>query len=181
MLGILALTAQLLCCPAPLPSEAAHAIEPEPAALDFGSRSLTTSGLPDRGHPSNLIVPDVIQPLVRRMWHQSPTFRRQCARLAEHPEVTVHVELTVGVQDARARARLEHHTRRAVVQLEWRAPERYVEYIAHELEHVLEQLDGVDLPGVARRGVDGVVLQAGEYETVRAQSVGRTVAGEVLR
>ena len=59
-------------------------------------------------------------------------------------------------------------------------PALYVEHIAHELEHVLEAVDGTDLPRLARQRVDGVMnLGRHHYETARAQSVGRMVAREV--
>jgi hypothetical protein len=132
--------------------------------------------------PANLIVPDVVRPLVTSMWWQSPTFRRQCARLAEYPDVIVHIELAVRVRDGWARSRLERHPGggNAAVLIELRAPARYVESIAHELEHVLEQVDGTDLPRLARQAVDGVVRSGGQYETARAQWVGRRVAREVM-
>ena len=69
---------------------------------------------------------------------------------------------------------------RASVQIEMRDPARYVEYLAHELEHVLEQIDGTDRVRLARQHVDGVVNVGGVYETARARSVGRTVAREAL-
>ena len=50
-------------------------------------------------------------------------------------------------------------------------PARYVEAIAHELEHVLEQVEGTDLARLARQRVDGVVDLGGQDETARAQSV----------
>lgn len=133
--------------------------------------------------PHNLVAPDVLQPLLRTMWRASPTFRRQCFRLGEHPDLLVRVELTVGVRDARARTQVDRRPagRQAAVQLEWRTPAQYVEYIAHELEHVLEQLDGVDLPRLARQGVDGVMRSGSTYETVRARAIGQTVAREVNR
>ena len=53
----------------------------------------------------------------------------------------------------------------AAVQIELREPELYVEHIAHELEHVLEQVDGTDLARLARQGLDGVV--DGEGDTRR--------------
>jgi Tol biopolymer transport system component len=135
------------------------------------------------GLPSNLIVPEVLRPLVTSMWRQSPTFRRQCARLAEHSEIVVHIELAIRIPDGWARSRMVKRDQRlhAAVQIAWRAPARYVESIAHELEHVLEQMDGTDLPLLARQGVDGVVNLDGTYETARAGSVGRTVAREVAQ
>jgi hypothetical protein len=87
------------------------------------------------------------------------------------------------VRYGHARSRLERDQGglNAVVQIELRAPALYVEFIAHELEHVLEQLDGMDLGRLARQGLDGVVDGEGAYETARARSVGRLVAREAMR
>jgi len=87
------------------------------------------------------------------------------------------------VRYGHARSRLERDQGglNAVVQIELRAPALYVEFIAHELEHVLEQLDGTDLARLARQGLDGVVEGEGAYETARARSVGRLVAREAMR
>jgi hypothetical protein len=55
-----------------------------------------------------------------------------------------------------------------------------VELIGHELEHLIEQLDGVDLAAhIARRVARRT--DAGHYETQRAIQVGRRVAKEVKR
>jgi hypothetical protein len=71
----------------------------------------------------------------------------------------------------------------AAVQIELREPGLYVEHIAHELENVVEQVDGTDVARLARQGLDGVVVVNGEegYETARALSVGRSVAREAMR
>jgi len=137
---------------------------------------------PDALLPGNLIFVDVLRPFVAAMWRRSPTFRRQCVRLAEHSDVIVHVEIALGVKGAAARSHVERHQAawNAAVQIEWRDPARYAELIAHELEHVLEQLDGVDLQRLARQHVDGVMQQGHDYETARAWSVGQTVAREVM-
>ena len=116
-----------------------------------------------------------------RMWERSPTFRRQCRWFAHAaPGVSLRLRLDHTVA-ASARAR-------SVVQ--WRggtlaAATLYVpagrameEVIAHEMEHVLEQVDRVDLAAHVRSGVawrhDG-----GEFETVRAIETGRRVLAEV--
>src|SRR4029077_17928611 len=105
---------------------------------------------------------------------QSPTFRRQSARLAEHPDVIVRLEIAKAVQDTRgarsAVTRLNGELT-AAVEIELRKPELYVEHIAHELEHVLEQIDGTDLARLARQGLDGVMNFGGSFETARARAV----------
>jgi hypothetical protein len=131
--------------------------------------------------PRNWIVPGVVRSLILTMLQQSPTFRRQCARLSEYPDLVVDIELVVRLPEYHAQSVLERNGsgRRATVQIELRRPALYVEYIAHELEHVLEYLDGTDLPRLARNGVDGVVKAGDWYETTRAQSIGCAVAREV--
>ncbi len=137
---------------------------------------------PDLVLPSNLVVPDVIQPLVTAMWQRSPTFRRQCARLAETPGVVVRLEVTRRTGHAVAIAQVKRHAEgiEAALQIEWRKPDLYVEHVAHELEHVLEHVDGVDIARLERQGLDGVMKVAGIYETARARAVGRVVAREAL-
>jgi hypothetical protein len=54
-----------------------------------------------------------------------------------------------------------------------------VELIAHELEHVLEHLDGVNLVAKAGHHRSGVLLAGEAYETERAIEVGQRVAREV--
>ena len=156
--------------------------DPHTEALRLSSRGVPA---PSRESPipTNLMVPEIVRPLVTSMYRRSPTFRRQCARLAEHQEVIVRIELEIGVRYGHARSRLERDQGglNAVVQIELRAPALYVEFIAHELEHVLEQLDGMDLGRLARQGLDGVVDGEGAYETARARSVGRLVAREAMR
>ena len=156
--------------------------DPHTEALRLSSREVPA---PSRGWPipTNLMVPEVLRPLVTSMYRQSPTFRRQCARLAEHQEVTVRIELEIGVRYRRARSRVERGDTgiNAAVQIELREPALYVELIAHELEHVLEQVDGTDLARLARYGLGGVADGEWGYETARAQSVGRLVAREAKR
>jgi hypothetical protein len=136
----------------------------------------------DGGLPANLVVPDRLRPLVTTMWRNSPTFRRQCARLGENPGVVVHIELAARTRHGRALSRVQRHDGgvHASVQIEVRTPQLYVEYIAHELEHVLEYVDGTDVSRLARQGLDGVMNVRGQYETARARSVGRTVAREAI-
>jgi len=147
--------------------------------------SSSAAAIPSRAWPlpANLIVPDIVRPLLTSMWRQSPTFRRQCARLAEQPKLIVRFELARAVQDttgARSAVKRRNGALNAAVEIELRKPELYIEHIAHELEHVLEQVDGTDLPRLARQGLDGVVNLRGGFETARARAVGRIVAHEAM-
>jgi hypothetical protein len=138
--------------------------------------------LPEAVLPPNLVAPQVLRPLLTRMWRSSATFRRQCAQVAEHPEVTIRVALDPRTTHGRAISRVDRRETglSASVQIEMRDPARYVEYLAHELEHVLEQIEGVDLVRLKRQRVDGVAHVGGQDETARARSVGRAVAREAM-
>jgi TolB protein len=117
-----------------------------------------------------------------RMWERSPTFRRQGRRLAA--ERRLHVQLLV--EDLPSR-RLEFHARSYLTydgaalvsaRVHVRPGPDAIEHIAHELEHVLEQLDGVD---VRHHEDSGMAWKSGDgsYESRRAKEVGRRVAREV--
>jgi hypothetical protein len=56
--------------------------------------------------------------------------------------------------------------------------------IAHEFEHIIEQLDGIDLSSRVHLPSSGVSRGRGEadaFETTRAKRMGVTVAAEVRR
>jgi hypothetical protein len=54
------------------------------------------------------------------------------------------------------------------------------ELLPHELEHVLEQVEGLDLPALAKDGSSGVQeLSRGVYETDRARNAGFDAIREV--
>jgi len=131
----------------------------------------------------NLIVGSAHQPLIAEMLARSPTFRRQCARLAAATNLTVLVrsDLPAGARagaltsiqptsqgkiDAYVRVGMSHRT---------------AEFIAHEIEHIIEQLDGVDLRAKSRLPASGVrhVWDLGAYETTRAIATGLRVAREL--
>ena len=52
------------------------------------------------------------------------------------------------------------------------------ELIGHEFEHIIEQLDGIDLVRVQQQGLSGVTLGHKHFETVRADTTGKRVALE---
>jgi hypothetical protein len=121
--------------------------------------------------------------LVAEMLSRSPTFRRQYARLARAPFLSV--VLRSDMPPGRRVQALTHLLFRdggteALVHVTPSA--RSGELIAHELEHIIEQLDGVNLRAKARLRSSGVRLTAEEdtYETTRAVLAGQRVAREML-
>jgi hypothetical protein len=58
----------------------------------------------------------------------------------------------------------------------------HAELIAHELEHIIEQIEGIDLRSMARVRNSGVYqMELAAFETDRAQEAGRTVRTETRR
>ncbi len=132
-----------------------------------------------------LQIERTLEPIVREMCRRSPTFRRQLIRLAGAPGLVVTVA-TWRVRpsshaEATTRFGREHGLlRRAEVVIGRADKASLVELIAHELEHVLEQLDDVNLPQLAQSpGVSANRHERGRsFETARARQIGLDVAAE---
>ena len=135
--------------------------------------------------PSNLKISSMYRELLETMLRQSPTFRRQMLRIAGAQQLIVYLKMTAPMWPCNVRAttqfvRAGNGLLAANVAI---APlHNDVELIAHELEHVIEQLDDVDLPARARQAHSGVYATPGEgvlFETIRATRIGQQVAREV--
>jgi hypothetical protein len=108
----------------------------------------------------------------------SPTFRAQCERIASAPYLRVDLDLQQMPGTARAETvitRYEAGAIRAHVRIAF--GQDYRELIAHEFEHVIEQLDGVNLRWEAEQGRAWQV-DTGVFETRRASDAGRRVRRE---
>ena len=134
--------------------------------------------------PPNLTVPSAFHPAIAAMLERSPTFRRQCLRVAAAPHLAVVVKM-LHPNSGGARARTQ--IRRAeggqlIASVEINPYGDFTELLAHELEHVIEQLDGIDLAAkatVARSGVRNCA--DGTFETSRAVRIGALAALEARR
>jgi hypothetical protein len=130
--------------------------------------------------PPNLTFPDSFRQTLESMLARSPTFRRQCLRIQHAHGLLVRVTNLYGGPSrsraftrigSRAAGRLEAHVQiRPLVNL--------TELLAHELEHVIEQLDGVDLSARSALSGSGVWYVEEGFETTRAVRIGRAVARE---
>jgi hypothetical protein len=132
--------------------------------------------------PPNLELPSGFEDWIRSLWLRSPTFRRQCHRLARSPNWHVHVSVRPQLSGIRAHTEfsLERNSNRVNASMELgfqNGP--MVELLGHELEHVMEQIDGIDLAQLAQRGTNGVSHGPSKhYETERANATGKRIAWE---
>ena len=124
--------------------------------------------------PSNLAAASVFQSFLDHMWRSSPTFNRQCRRLvaAQRLKVVLRLEEPQRRPSFYARTVLQRRDGVLFAADVFLSPTPdAVEFIAHEVEHVLEQLDGVDLE--AQVGSGNVWRRAdGAFETRRATEAG---------
>lgn len=132
--------------------------------------------------PINLTVPKSLRPVLEKMMQRSPTFRHQIELLARRPGVRVNVSYG-GLRNGRRYHALStvrrHQFGAMVVQTTLYVPADVVEIMAHEMEHICEQIEGVDLRKLAAAKSAGVISFAGHFETLRAIQVGQQVAREV--
>jgi len=137
------------------------------------------------GIPDNLQVDPLYRPLLESMLESSVTFRRQCLRLASERQLTVrlHASGLFWTRGARALTHLVRGPRgRLDAEIVLTRFDDEVELIAHEIEHVIEQLDQIDLPSMAQlpdTGVRQTLSTDGAFETARAAQTGLRVAREV--
>jgi hypothetical protein len=137
--------------------------------------------------PPNLIVSAGLQRVVETMLRTSATFRRQCLRIANAPQTTVALTWFRPTSSEHGRARTTVATTTTghrIATMAIQPVDDQVELIAHELEHVIEQLDDIDLRALANIPSSGVERCAGReeaYETIRATRIGRIVSHEVRR
>jgi hypothetical protein len=128
--------------------------------------------------PSNLHVAPMYRGMVESMADRSPTFQGQLRRIGAAHGVTVHLEIVQHIIGARASTRMVRQIDGLTARIEVDRFDNVVELIAHEIEHVIEQIDGVDLAENAA-GIYSVAAGGMIFETERAKRVGLTVAQEV--
>ena len=154
---------------------------PAPAFAEPASAESAANRLPPRFH-----VAESMRPRFGELLERSATFRAQCRRISD-AEVRVVFEvghaLAVRFADSRA---LPGHPRRGrpgAVRSRAGQPGRHAhELLPHELEHVIEQLEGLDLAAVANKRNGTVWRVTGhDYETSRADQVAERVLARIPR
>jgi hypothetical protein len=133
--------------------------------------------------PPNLILSRQEKSLLEKVWRRSPTFRLQCERISQSRWLRVKIgfaQRTAATHQYRARTIMNR--RSGIARIEIYILPNYVELIGHEFEHILEQLEGVNIPSLAAEDGDQARRHAdGTFETSRALKAGRKVESEYIR
>jgi hypothetical protein len=146
---------------------AAIAAEPQPCLL---------SPLP----PNVEFHPRDLEAHIARIYERSPTFRSQCARIREAGSLRIIVVIDAAMP-SHCRAFSVIQRQGGWIRAEVHLPPStdHSELLAHEFEHILEQIEGLDLRRLARIRGSGVrEVQDDMFESDRAQSAGRIVMAE---
>jgi hypothetical protein len=133
--------------------------------------------------PPNVRLLHDIELAIQFIYDKSPSFRAQLARIAEANNLRVTVQIDPSIP-GRCRAFTIVQRRGQKIRAEIHLPPSsdHAELLAHEFEHVLEQIEGVDLRRLARVKDSGVhELEDLVFETDRAQAAGRIVKAETTR
>ena len=136
------------------------------------------------GFPTNIVVQAELRAAVARLWEGSATFRAQCLKIGEHKRyrVAVVVEPSLSFnRNYRAQCVLRAYTSGFVSARVMVLPGRTVEeLIPHELEHVVEHIEGINVKQAAGKHGTGVYdAGQGQIETIRAMEAGRRARREV--
>jgi hypothetical protein len=132
--------------------------------------------------PANLHLSRDLQPRFNAMLAASPTFRSQCQRLADQTDLYVRIIVDPRLTDGpiRARSVISRLRSGAVVAfVSIGASPDPAEWLAHEIEHVIEQLEGVRLQALAAMNQNVWRTSRDTFETDRAIRAGRAVLDEV--
>ena len=139
----------------------------------------------ERVVPLNIQVSPVLARVFEEILAASPTFADQCERIGAATYVHVRVmPVMAGSTTSRGTARTtmrRFSSRALLASVTIPVPlttNEYAEFFGHEFEHIIEQIDRVDLEALTRARAGASRLSDGAYETTRARRVGLTIADE---
>jgi hypothetical protein len=147
-----------------------------PAAL------LHTQALTPATIPPNIHVAANVRPIFQNLLALSSTLLHQTQLIGLAPHVRVFIRLVRPTGALwRAKGTIARHEEGALVaEFEIPVTTELVELISHELEHVIEQMEGVNLAVLATmRGRLAYRDESGRFETARAVAAGQAAAEEV--
>jgi hypothetical protein len=130
---------------------------------------------------ATIVVDARLQGMIDDLLRRSVTFRRQWYRLGRSPRLEMRMRLVHHSPVAGSHAATDITVQpngSIVADVAIPGGARVVEVVGHEVEHVLERLDGARVSALHAAGDQSVRRASGSYETARAVLVGRLVARE---
>jgi hypothetical protein len=124
-------------------------------------------------------VPPCLVKQVQSMLQRSETFRAQMAAIARADGVGIAIAFDPAGRGPAAEAEIRRFTTGALLAvIRIRSTVDHAELLGHEMEHILEQIEGVPVVRLARTR-KGAWATGNKYETERAIRVGRQVGREM--
>lgn len=131
--------------------------------------------------PSNICFPRYLERPFLRIYDGSPTFRAQCERIGEAGNLRITVRIDPDIPSRCRAFTIMERRRDGEIRAEVHLPPsaNHAELLAHEFEHVLEQIEGLDLRRLARAKGSGVrEVHPSLFESDRAHTAGLVVEAE---
>jgi len=156
---------------------------PPPDSLELLMPELVDGGWTGSTAVASVVVDARLQSLIEDLLSRSPAFRRQWRRLEREPRLSLRIELVHanhvggGAHAATTISLLRDGSLHAAMAIPGGL--RLAELVAHEVEHILERLDGVKVDSQHALGDGSVRRASGTFETARAVFVGQLVAKEL--
>jgi hypothetical protein len=155
-------------------------------AVPFVLAVIVLSGAPARSSaadvcdgslPSNIDA-GTVAPIAVSLLQQSSTFRQQCQRIAATVVLRVQIRIVRPQAGSRGESTIRRFDSGALrVEIALSFGDDYGELLAHEFEHVLEQVDGVNLAQQVSTG-RAWLTPGRAFETTRAVDAGIRVRHE---
>jgi hypothetical protein len=133
---------------------------------------------PSGDWPCAIVIDPDLKPLADLAWEHSETFRRQCRTLGTRAVVIVRSASSRETLTADARITVSPEGS-ILARVRLNPGSRALEYLSHEIEHVIERIEGVNLLMESLRGGSKVVSVGGAFESRRAIETGLRAAQEV--
>jgi hypothetical protein len=130
--------------------------------------------------PANVELLSNIGEGLEQVYDRSPTFRAQCERIANAQNLQVRIKIDPSIPGRfRAFTSIWRSGRYIRADVHLPPSSDHAELVAHEFEHVLEQIEGLNLQRLVRVKGSGVrEVERALFETARAQAAGRMVLEE---
>lgn len=132
--------------------------------------------------PANIELPHDLANVLQQLHDRSPTFRAQCERLALAANIRVFIRLDTSIPSrCQAFTIIQRFGREIRADVHLPPGRLLTKLVAHEFEHLLEQIEGLDLRALSRTRGSGVrEIEREIFETDRASRAGRVVAAEAF-